>query len=187
MSASGRLLRVECAVTRCTAANAKRRCSRVRPHALLLLPSGRGDYEVDFYLKLLEYQQDAGKQGALAKNRRLAAMHRCAAGGWGCGRAGALQGCKKQSVRGPQHRAAGSLLTRTIPTPAPGWTRRGTLAKKRCGTASRGSTISTLGSTARPRRPRVRPFCVPTVRPAAGACRVDGAHRPPLLHACRPA
>lgn len=36
----------------------------------------RGDYEVQFYLRLLEEQQDAGKQAAVARNRRLAYMNR---------------------------------------------------------------------------------------------------------------
>ncbi|KAI7841196.1 hypothetical protein COHA_005162 [Chlorella ohadii] len=41
----------------------------------------RGDYEVQFYLRLLDEQEDAGKQAAVARNRRLAYMNRLEAEG----------------------------------------------------------------------------------------------------------
>lgn len=41
----------------------------------------RGDYEVRFYLRFLEEQQDAGKQATVARNRRVAYMNRLEAEG----------------------------------------------------------------------------------------------------------
>lgn len=49
----------------------------------------RGDYEVDFYLKMLEEQEDQHKRETVARNRRLAYMNRCAGGTGGAAAAAA--------------------------------------------------------------------------------------------------
>ncbi len=49
---------------------------------------------MQFYLRLLDEQEDAGKQAAVARNRRLAYMNRCGSPemGWGGGGGGSCVG-----------------------------------------------------------------------------------------------
>jgi hypothetical protein len=61
----------------------ERHGSSLTPAELSNFHSLRGDYEVDFYLKVLEDEQaqHTKKRDTVARNRRLAYMNRCAAKG----------------------------------------------------------------------------------------------------------
>lgn len=72
----------------------------------------RGDYEVRFYLRFLEEQQDAGKQATVARNRRVAYMNRCAmlAGiAFAIGAGSSTAACIGL-LQPPEHRGAGPCL-----------------------------------------------------------------------------
>lgn len=80
-------------------------------HCVFPMPC-RGDYEVRFYLRFLEEQQDAGKQATVARNRRVAYMNRCAmlAGiAFAIGAGSSTAACIGL-LQPPEHRGAGPCL-----------------------------------------------------------------------------